>query len=250
MSPIAVAKAVPHSPSAGRYDRVFYGGTAIALALTVLVGFAPTYYLRLLGEAPMTTVSGQPMTTLVHIHGALFTSWMLLFIVQTALVAAHRIKLHQRLGIAGTVLAAAMIVVGAKTAIASAAVGAAPPGVDPLAFLAIPMFDILLFAGLVTAAVLLRRKKEPHKRLMLLAYISIIAAAVARFPGVLPLGPLAFYGVAFIFLGFGMAYDWFSRGQVHRAYVWGGMCLVLSVPVRLIVSETDAWRRFAEFLVS
>jgi hypothetical protein len=248
MSPIAIAEAFPRSPSAGRYDRMFYSGMAVILALTVLVGFAPTYYLRFLGEAPMVTLSGKPMTPLVHLHGALFTTWILLFVVQTALIAAHRVKLHQRLGIAGTVLAAVMIVVGAKTAIASAAAGAAPPGVDPLAFLAIPIFDVLLFAGFFTAALLLRRKKEAHKRLMLLAYISIIVAAVARFPGVLPLGPLVFFGMAFTFLIFAIGYDWFSRGKVHRVYVWGGLCLVLSVPVRLLVSGTDAWLRLAHFL--
>lgn len=249
MSTIAVTETVPHSPSARRYDRMFYSGMGIALALTAFIGFAPTYYLRLLGEAPMATVSGQPMTTLVHLHGALFTGWMLLFIVQTGLVAAHRVKLHQRLGIGGVVLAAAMVIVGAKTAIASAAAGAAPPGVDPLAFLAIPIFDLLLFAGFFTAAVQLRRKKEAHKRLMLLAYVSIIAAAMARLPGVLPMGPLVFYGLAFIFLGLGVAYDLFSRGRVHQVYLWGGLGLVLSVPVRLLVSGTAAWRFFAELLV-
>jgi hypothetical protein len=249
MSSIAVSKAVPGSPSAGQYDRVFYSGMAITLALTVLIGFAPTYYLRLLGEAPMATVSGQPMTTLLHLHGALYTGWVILFIVQTALVAGRRVKLHQRLGIAGTVLAAAMIVVGAKTAIAAAAAGAAPPGVDPLAFLAIPMFDVLLFAGFVTAAVHLRRKKEAHKRLMLLAYISILVAAVARLPGILPMGPLVFFGLTFLFLGAGIAFDLFSRGRVHKVYVWGGLCLILSVPVRLLVSGTAAWRHLAEFLV-
>lgn len=249
MSTIAPAKSLPRLPAAGTRDRVFYSAMSVAMALTVLIGFAPTYYLRLMGEAPMATLSGKPMTTVVHLHGVLFTGWVLLFIVQTALVAAHRVRLHQQLGIAGTVLAAAMIVVGVSTALGAAAAGAAPPGVPPLAFLAIPLCDMLLFGGFVTAAVLLRRKKEAHKRLMLLAYISIIAAAVARMPGVLPLGPLVFFGLAFIFLAFGIAYDVFSRRRVHPVYIWGGLILVLSVPVRLALSGTQVWRRFAEWLV-
>jgi hypothetical protein len=228
---------------------MFYSGMAIVLALTVIIGFAPTYYLRLLGEAPMTTLIGRPMSPTVHMHAVLFTGWLLLFVVQTALVAAHRVRLHQRLGIGGAVLAAAMIVVGVKTAIDGAAAGSAPPGVDPLAFLAIPLFDILFFGGFVSAALLLRRNREAHKRLMLLAYISIIAAAVARIPGVLPLGPLAFYGLSFTFLAFGILYDLFSRRRVHKAYIWGGTLLVLSVPLRLVISGTGAWQSFAEFLV-
>src|SRR5438034_1227828 len=75
----------------GAYDHLFYGGMAIAMALTVLVGFAPTYYFRLVGDGPRATVSGGPFTALIHLHGALFTSWVLLFVVQTALVASHRV---------------------------------------------------------------------------------------------------------------------------------------------------------------
>lgn len=249
MSMVADIKPVMHSPAAGVYDRVFYSGMAIVLALTVLVGFAPTYYLRLLGEAPMATLSGRPVTTLVHLHGAVFSGWVLLFIVQTALVAAHRVKLHQRLGIVGALLALVMIVVGVSTAIEGAAAGSAPPGVDPRAFLAIPLFDIVLFGGFVLAALVLRRNKEAHKRLMLLAYISIIVAAVARFPGVIQLGPPAFFGLALVFVTFGIAYDLFSRRRVHQTYIWGGALFVLSVPIRLAVSGTDAWHRFAELLI-
>jgi hypothetical protein len=249
MSTHSVIKPALQSPVAGTHDRSFYTGMAIALAVTVLIGFSSTYYMRLLGEAPMTTLSGRPMNALLHWHGALFTGWVLLFIVQTALIAAHRVKLHQRLGIVGVVLAGAMVMVGVSTAIAGAAAGSAPPGVDPLAFLVVPFFDMLLFAGFIIGAVVLRRNKEAHKRLMLLAYISIVVAAVARVPGVLPFGPLVFFGLAFVFLAFGVLYDVFSRRRVHKAYIWGGSILVLSVPLRLAISGTEAWRRFAELLV-
>jgi hypothetical protein len=250
MTTIAAPKPHLYAPSAGAYDRLFYSGMSIVLALTVLVGFAPTYYLRFIGEAPMLTLSGRPMSGVLHWHGALFTGWVVLFVVQTALVAAHRVKLHRQLGIAGVVLAVAMVWVGVSTAVAGAAAGSAPPGIDPLAFLAIPFFDMVMFGGFVTAAMVLRRKKEAHKRLMLLAYISIIVAAVARVPGVLPLGPPAFFGLSFVFVGFGVAYDLFSRRHVHPAYIWGGALLVLSVPLRLFLSGTEAWRRFAELLVA
>jgi hypothetical protein len=232
----------------GAYDRLFYGAMAIAMALTVLVGFAPTYYLRLAGEGPGVTVSGGPFTSLVHLHAALFTSWVLLFVVQTALVASHRVAVHRRLGVAGAVLAAAMFVAGLTTAIATAARGGAPPGVPPLAFLAIPVFDMALFATFITAALVLRRDKEAHKRLMLLAYISIIVAAVARLPGVLSMGPLAFFGFGYLFVGVAALYDFASRRRVHKVYLWGGALMVASVPLRLMISRTAAWRGFAELL--
>lgn len=196
----------------------------------------------------MATISGSPFTPLVHLHGVLFTGWVVLFIVQTALVANRRVAVHRRLGIVGGLLAAFMVTVGMATAINGAARGAAPPGVDPLVFLAIPLFDTLLFSTFVAAALWLRANKEAHKRLMLLAYISIIVAAVARLPGVLPLGPLGFFGLAFIFLLAAMIYDLVTRRRVHKAYICGGALLVVSVPLRLMVSGTETWRAFAELV--
>lgn len=250
MTTIAAEKPAPRVPAVvGAYDRVFYSGMAIAMALTVFAGFAPTYYLRWLADGPATTVSGAPVTTLIHLHGAAFTAWVVLFLVQTALVARRRVRLHRKLGVAGAALAAVMVVMGIGTAVAGARAGSAPPGIDPLAFLAIPFFDIVLFAGFVTAAVVARRNKEAHKRLMLLAYVSIMAAAAARLPGILPLGPLAFYGLAFTFILLGVIYDLISRRRVHKVYVWGGLLLVVSVPGRLVLSGTAGWMGFAGWLV-
>jgi hypothetical protein len=197
----------------------------------------------------MSTFSGGPMTLLVQTHGALFTAWVLLFIVQTALVARHKVAIHRRIGIAGAVLAASMAVVGTVTALEMAARGAAPAGIDPLSFVMIPLSDMFFFAAFVAAAVTMRANREAHKRLMLLAYVSIIVAAVARLPGVLPLGPLAFFGFAFVFILVGIIYDWFSRHRVHPVYVWGGAVLFLSVPLRLVISQTDAWKSLARSLV-
>ena len=233
---------------AGAYDRLFYGGMAVAMGLTVFAGFAATYYLRFLDGGPKVTLTGGPITGLVHLHGALFTAWVLLFIVQTALVSSRRVDVHRRMGVAGGVLAAAMVAAGTTIAIATAARGSAPPGMDPLAFLIIPLFDMVLFSIFVATALTLRRDKEAHKRLMLLAYVSIIVAAVGRLPGVLAMGPPGFFGLSFLFVVAAMIYDFVSRGRVHKAYLWGGALILVSVPVRLAISGTGAWRSLAEQL--
>ena len=243
----AVAVKMPVRP-AGAHDRVFYGTMAVAMGVTVFAGFAATYYLRLVGGGPTATLSGGPFTTLVHVHGALFTAWVLLFIVQTALVASRRVAVHRRLGVAGAILAAAMVVAGTSIAIATAARGSAPPGMTPVAFLVIPLFDMLLFAGFVSAALVARRNKEAHKRLMLLAYVSIITAAIARLPGVLALGPPAFFGLSLLFVVAGAIYDFRSRGLVHNVYRWGAAVIIVSVPVRLAIANTGAWQAFAKIL--
>jgi hypothetical protein len=230
-------------------DRAFYSSVAIALALTVFVGFGPTYYFRLVTGSPPSTLSGGPVTPLVHAHAALFSTWVVLFVAQTTLVARRLTAVHRRLGVAGVMLAVLMVVVGTVTAVTKAARGEAPGGADPHQFLMIPLSDMVCFGGFIAAAMLVRANKEAHKRLMLLAYVCIVVAAVARLPGVLPLGPAVFFGLAFLYILAGVIYDWASRGRVHPVYVWGGALLAISVPVRLAISRTEAWKRFAEWAV-
>ena len=251
MATAATTSSPPESSASdvGRYDRLFYGGMATALGLTVFTGFASTYYLRFFAGGPNATLTGGPFTALVHVHGALFTAWALFFVVQTTLVASRRVAVHRRLGVAGAMLAVAMVLVGTFIAIGTAARGAAPPGLDPLTFLAIPMFDMVLFATFVGTALALRRDRETHKRLMLLAYISIIVPAIARLPGVLPLlGAPGSFGLSLLFVVVAGVYDFLSRRRVHKAYLWGGALIAVSVPARLFISGTGAWRALAESL--
>ena len=234
--------------AAGAYDRIFYSGMAVLLALVVFAGFAPSYYLRGLGDGGATTVSGAALTPLVHLHGVVFSAWVVLFLVQTALVARRRVRLHRRLGVAGAVLGAAMIAVGLGTSIAALRAGTAPPGMDPLQFFVVPLFDILLFACFFTAALLRRRDKEAHKRLMLLAYIAIMLAPIGRLPGVFELGPFGMLAIDYLLLLVAIAYDLATRRRVHRVYVWGGALLLVCGPGRLLLSGTEAWRAVAGWL--
>lgn len=232
-----------------RRDRVFYSSIAITLALTVIAGFGPTYYFSIFSASPLATLSGGPVTLLVHVHATLFTAWVLLFVAQTALIAQHKAAVHRRLGTAGGGLAVLMVVAGAVAAMNQAARGVAPAGFDPLAFLMIPLSDVLLFGGFVAAALLLRGNREAHKRLMLLAYVCIVTAAIGRLPGVLPLGPPVFFGLSFLFILAGVIYDKASRGRVHPVYAWGGTLLAISIPLRLAISSTGAWKHIAQWVV-
>lgn len=229
-------------------DRVFFGAMAVAMGLTVFVGFAPSYFLRFVlhGTSPTGTAVISP---LLHFHAAAFTAWVVLFVVQTALVASHRVRLHRRLGVAGGVLAAVMVCLGVAAALDAVKRGAFPQGVDPRVFLVIPLGNMATFGGFVAAALVLRRKRQAHKRLMVLAYLGLLTAAVVRIPGVLPLGPPAMFALAFLpFLLAGVVYDWLTRRRVHPAWLWGGGLLVLSVPARLALSKTAAWLAFADLI--
>jgi len=250
MSASAVAIPVPPrslATDAWRRDRRFFTGMAVAALLTVFAGFAPTYYLRsiLLERAAF---PGGTLTPLLKVHGLLFTTWIVLFVVQVRLVAGRRIALHRRIGYGAAALAAAMVVAGFLAAVDAARRGSAPPGIPPLSFLAIPMGDLVIFSTLVGLGMAWRARPEAHKRLMLVCTISILTAAIARIPGVFAGGPLLFFALTHLFVVAGLLYDRVTRGRVHPAYWWGGGLLLASQVGRLAVSGTGAWLSFAAWL--
>jgi hypothetical protein len=244
MSTAAATVAAPR-PAAVRWrrDRIFYTALAILLAFLVFVGFAPTYYLK--------AAFGRPaLAPLYHVHGFLFTCWMLLLIVQTSLVAARRTDIHRRLGIAGGWLAAAMMIAAVLASRDLGRRGTGPPGIDPLSFLLVPFASVVVFPVLVGAALALRRKPELHKRLMLIATLELVPAGVARWAVVAPLGPLAYFGLTDLAVVAMLVYDRTTTGRFNRATVLGGAFLVASQIGRIMLSTTPAWLSFARLLTS
>jgi hypothetical protein len=228
-----------------RRERVFYIAMSIALVITVFAGFSRTYYLR-----PYFTTA--PLMPLLHLHGVVFSSWLVLFVVQTTLVAAHRTDIHRRLGVFGGVIASLMVLIGGITAVIRASQGATPvPGISPQAFLVIPLGDITVFALLIAAGFYYRRRPDVHKRLMMLATISILAAAIARLPfAIMQAGPPAFFGLTDVFILVCVAYDLVTLKRVHRATILAGLLIIASQPLRLMLGGTHLWLTFASWLTS
>jgi hypothetical protein len=235
------------SPGAARRrERRFFSGTAIVLAAAVFWGFAPTYYLH----GPLG--GDNQLTTALHWHGAAFSAWMVLLVAQTSLVAAGRTDLHRRLGIAGVVLAVAMMGLGAYVAISRTADGTFVNGngVPPLIFLAVPLATMVVFPILFGAALWYRKRPDFHKRLVLLGTLELVTAALARVPIVAPFGPLGFFGATDLFVVALAIYDWQTRGRLHPATLWGGLLLILSQPARLLIGATPQWQAIAGWLTS
>lgn len=232
-----------------RAERWFYSGMAALMATTVFVGFARSYYLRpLIGAS---TTPGSPLLTpIVHLHAVVFTGWIVLLIVQARLVAARRLGAHRRFGVAGAVGAALMVVIGTVTALHGVVRGVSPGGVDPHRFLAVPLFALAVFAVLVVLAVKARRDPQTHKRLILLATIALMPPALARWLvfdlGMQPVVVLLISATLVLPL---VAWDLLARGRLHPATLWGGLLVVTSIPLRLVVSGTDAWLAFAVWSV-
>jgi hypothetical protein len=223
-------------------ERLFFSGMTVAFAVVVFIGFAPTYFLRSLSDQP-----GLPW--LVHVHGALFSAWILLLLVQTRLVAVKRTDLHRVLGVAGGVLAVSMIPVGYVVAIGAARrFAAADP--DALKFLIVPMGALIVFPVLVGAALLLRRRPDFHKRLILIATIELMNAAVDRLPGVFAAGLTPFYPGTDLFLLALVIYDGVALRRIHPATLWGGLFLVSMQVLRVQLMDTSVWFAVARWLAS
>lgn len=233
----------PDVQRSGR-DRRLYTWFAILMPIIVLLGFARTYYLKGFFETP--AIPG----LLIHLHGAVMTSWVVLFMVQVWLVSSRRVRVHQRLGKIGAVLALLVLVVGITTAISAAARGATP-GPPPLQFLAIPLGDMLVFAILIGTALYFRRRMEIHKRLMLLGAVNLLTPAIARIPlaFILNGGPIVFFGLTDLCLMACVAWDTIKHRKLHPAFLWGTLLVILSQPLRILLSATDVWMQFATWLV-
>jgi len=225
-------------------DRRLYISAAILVPLIVLAGFARTYYLKGFFNTP------DIPSRLVHLHGLVMTSWVLLFVTQVSLVATKRTRTHQRLGILGAALATLVFVVGILTGLYAAARGASP-GPPALQFLVIPLGDMLIFGVLISLALYFRRQPQIHKRLMLLAAVNLLGPAIARIPldFIVNGGPLAFYGLTDLCLLACVAFDTIKHRRLHPVFLWGTLIVILSQPLRLMFAGTELWLRIATALV-
>jgi hypothetical protein len=221
-----------------RFDHLFFSGMALVILGVVFGGFARQYYLAGLFHAPLPDV-------LIHIHGAAFSCWILLLIVQTSLVAAGRVDLHRRLGIAGFVLACAMVVLGILAATDGLARGHSPlASLDPKTFYALPMLNMVLFATLILFACRERSHPAEHKRLILLATIGLTNAAFDRWP-VLHHNLNAGVLLSDVLLLMLVLYDLWSTRTIQRTTLWGGIFLILMHHLALPIGATAPWRAFA-----
>ncbi|HEY5712575.1 MAG TPA: hypothetical protein VIT38_11835 [Allosphingosinicella sp.] len=232
------------SPAARlRTDRLFYTGVGLAIFVTVFWGFAQSFYLARWLTAPPTTPEIGP---LLAIHAAAFTAWTALMVIQPLLIATRNVPIHRMFGAFGAGVAAAMVVLGNLAGIAAMHVGFRGLG-DPLVFYAVPFFSINSFAVVVLLAILHRNRAETHKRLILLANVALLGAAIAR----IPLAPLqAGAPFTFIFLPnlitvAGIVHDLRTRGRIHKVWLIGGPAMLASQLVMMAVMGTGPWHAFA-----
>ncbi len=230
----------------------FFVWIAGLLLLINLIGFSSTYFLKeFLGTPEL------PLRT--HIHGGIFTSWFVLFLVQTALISRRNFKIHRRVGIVGSMLAIAMVISGLIMIYEGAMVYHDPDSGVTLEMTATFVWANLVllsaFAIFVTLGISLRRRPEAHKRLMLLASLSMMLQSLARI-GKIPLLQLVEpvwlneviigLGGLFLLLLTLVVFDVVIRRRPHPASLWGAPLLLVSIIFAAVIVPTT---KFGQSLV-
>jgi hypothetical protein len=245
-SPTAIsssAASTPHEQSASprrklRADDLYFGAMVLLFVVAVFLGFAHSYYLAGMYHA-------QALNLLLRVHGAVFSAWIVLLVVQTTLVARRNIALHRRLGIFGAGLAVAMVGLGVAAATDALARGFTPPGfpLGPVVFYCISTHIIAKFAVLIFFAIRLRSNGPAHKRLVLLATIPLMVAAVGRWPFAFA-QPHQGLIINLMFLSL-VVFDLSTIRRIHRATLLGLLFLIVAGALTVPIARSAGWHEFA-----
>jgi hypothetical protein len=228
---------------------------AISCMAVAFLGFAPTYWLPIADG----TFQARPI---IHVHGLVFFIWTMFFVYQTWLATSGRIVRHRATGLIGISLATAMTIMGMLATINQMEVAASLGRPDAgKAFAIVPLASIGFFAIAIAIAIANTRRPDVHKRLMLLASISILDAPIARWfltflappgpPGPPPvavdLGPAL---VTCILIVVAIVFDWRTRGRPHPVYLLGGAAFVALKLVQVPISATASWSSVASWMLA
>jgi hypothetical protein len=241
-----------HASRQRRYNRRLYLGASLVFFALVFWTFARTFYLKPFFGTP-------PLSALLHIHGAVMTGWVVLLVVQSTLITAHRVQWHRRLGVYAAVWAALVVSVGSITTLHAAARevrGHTDFAAAQVTITSLDLLQMLFFAGFVGIAIWQRHRPDYHKRLMLLTIACMLPDALARLPVSFmthatetELNLRIMVGLdAFVLICVGLDTLWQRR--LHPAFAWGASLFVGAFHVALYITKTPAWIEFGESLVS
>jgi hypothetical protein len=223
-------------PNVEQRERLFFVIMALLIAATVVIAF---------GLFHLVGMSSFSAPWWVHVHALTFMTWIGLYLAQNVLVFRDNIAAHRKLGRFMAGWACWMLVVGFVLTALTVNAGRFPPFFQASFFLALDWVNIAVFAALLLAAILYRKRTDWHRRLMLCATACVIIPAWGRLI-ILSGAPatawtLILPPVACMFAA--MAFDRFNRGRVHPAYLWG---VASQVAMALAIDGLAAFPPFAE----
>ena len=230
MATVMAGRAPSRSRAAGR---LFYVALALLVCAIVATGFGPRFYAVL--------VLGESRPWIIHVHGVVYVGWLVILVTQSVLAARGRIALHRRLGNFGIAYGVLVILVGLLVSFIAPAlhVRAGEWTMDQAAgFLPIPLGDMVLFGSAFGAAIAYRRRPEIHKRLMLLAAVALMFAAVGRvwFVNTMSVELPLWYSPVLVAMG----YDLYKRRRIHPVYIIGIVVMAAGL-VRIPFGQSETW---------
>ena len=234
------AVASPLSAITGRnglLDKYFYFAMGLLVAVITVYGFSFTINENLLHPA-------KPRPVLLWFHAAAFSAWVVLFIVQSALIRTRKVRLHRTLGVLNVVLGGIMVPLGIAISVImgrfhihqlhEAASGYEAPLISPF-------YDMAAFGILLGLAVYWRRRPDLHRRLMLMATCGLTTAAIARFPIVAIQNDYNYVCVDSLFL-LGVFHDLIVDRLVHKVYLYAVPVLAVTQSLMMYVDlNALAW---------
>jgi hypothetical protein len=234
--------------------RRFHLWMAGVFVLIAFGGFVPTYWAKLAGG----TFHAPPI---VHVHGFLLFTWILFYFVQTAWIASGRTATHRAWGLAGISLFSVLVCSIIATQVTMLQLDDAHGfGDASRRFSAVVFVSLPLMIGLFATAIANVRKPETHKRVMYVLMASMMTPAIARIfltllapPGAADAPPPPFVAVppglvATLLIVVAIVYDWRTRGRPHKAYIYGGLLVLLEILLVVPIANTQAWMTIARSL--
>jgi hypothetical protein len=226
-------------------ERLYFTTSAILLVALAVAGFTPHYFMP--AAFPGMFV---PLTPLLAFHAALMAGWMAIFLIQSLLISAGRLGWHKTLGVAAMVIAILIVPTGCMATLIPAERGIIRHTPDMRGLLNIVGLEItqmLLFGGFVATAIMRRNRTAVHKRLMVLATLSILPNAIVRLSliGVLPLRSNwdVLVAWALVIICF-VAADSLRIRRVHPTFAKGAAAAIGTIVLAQIVSTSAPWVHF------
>ena len=243
--PVSAAQQSAVKRRSGLLEDYFYFAMALVIPAIVVFGFSFTIGRNLIHPAI-------PRPFLLYVHAAVFSGWLLFFLLQSALVRTRNVKIHRSLGWFGAGFGALIPVVGAATAIVMGRFNIrqlhqAHVEMD----LMIPLWDMVAFATAFALAIYWRGKPEYHRRLVYIATAALTAAAFGRFPAYL-LNPIFFYAGVDVLILFGAIRDWIVNRKIHPVYLCALPLLIAGQTLVMYTNTHDLryWFKFARMLLA
>lgn len=223
----------------------FHFWITVVMALFVFGGFATTYWIPVARGAI-------PFPPIVHLHGVVFSLWMVMLVVQSLLVNVRNVPLHRSLGTFGIALATAMIVLSFQITVMFGHFALADPMPDYYILMYLGIAAVLSFATQFTLAMRNTRRPEYHRRLILLATLPILPPGINRlYMAIWQLDRAPILATYLTMDAMALAilmHDLTSMKKVSRATWIGGSLLLAQQIIHPLVIGTEGFARFCKVL--